>query len=164
MKQVGLWITIIIISLLIGACRKTEDVKITATSVHESYGPEGLLKAAEPGWHARRTPVYPQTVTFAFVNPQQISQVGFLPQSDHVNRFPKNVAVEISEDADTWRSLFGLETWKEVAAVENDCKAPAEIWREHRLGSAVRTGNIRLTILSNCGDPDLLTLRGVRFT
>jgi hypothetical protein len=149
---------IIIITLisLIGACNQQtgEGVKITATSVHESYGPDGLLKAAAPGWHAKTPPVYPQIVMFTFAHPQQISQIGLLPQAGQLSRGPRKLVVEISDDTNTW---------KEVTAVENDCNAPSENWRDHPLGNTVNTKNVRIKILSNCGDPAFLTLRGVRF-
>jgi hypothetical protein len=102
-------------------------------------------------------------VTFAFAHPQQISQIGFLPQPDHVTRFPRKLVVEISDDANSWKEVVGLETWKQVLALENDCNAPSENWRDHPVGNTVSTNNVRIKILSNCGDPTLLTLRGVRF-
>lgn len=156
MKRLLVLNAAIVTSMLIGACNRQtgEDVKITATSVHESYGPEGLLKVVEPGWHAKPSTVYPQIVTFAFAQGQQIRQIGFLPQAGGVSRSPKKLVLEISDDGNTW---------KEVAAMENDCNAPAENWRDHSIDSTVITKNVRIRILSNCGAPDLLTLRGVRF-
>jgi radical SAM protein with 4Fe4S-binding SPASM domain len=130
------------------------DAKITASSVHGSYGPDGLLKAAEPGWHAETPPRYPQILTFTFRRPQRFSEIGFLPQAGQLGRGPRKLGVEISDDANVW---------KEVAVIENDCNARSESWRDHPLGSTVNTKNVRIKILSNCGDPAFLTLRGVRF-
>lgn len=53
--------------------------------------------------------------------------------------------------------------WREVLGIENDCSAPSEAWREHSLTGSVDTRHIRIKILANCGDPNYLTLRGVRF-
>ncbi|MBM4259650.1 MAG: discoidin domain-containing protein [Deltaproteobacteria bacterium] len=149
-------ILLISVSLLFAACNRerTHETRITASSVHESYGPEGLLKAAEPGWHAQRAPIYPQTVTISLAGIQQFAQVEFLPQLGQLGRAPKKVLVEISDDANAW---------KEVASVENDCSAPSENWRAHSLGRTVSAAHVRIKILSNCGDLDLLTLRGIRF-
>ena len=156
MNKMRFLYAVIATSILFAACGKQagEDVKITATSVHESFAPDGLLKAVEPGWHAKTPPTYPQIVTFTLANPQQISSIGLLPQAGQLSRGPRKFVVEVSDDTSTW---------KEVATVENDCNAPAENWRDHSLGNAVSTKNVRIKILSNCGAPTFLTLRGVRF-
>ena len=156
MKKTIFFGSLIVTATLIGACspQTGEDVKITATSVLESFGPERLLKAEGAGWHAKTPPTYPQIVTFTLANPQQISSIGLLPQAGQLSRGPRKFVVEVSDDTSTW---------KEVATVENDCNAPAENWRDHSLGNAVSTKNVRIKILSNCGAPTFLTLRGVRF-
>jgi hypothetical protein len=111
MKKTVLFYGLIVTAILIGACGRQagEEVKIAATSVHGSFGPDGLLKTVEPGWRAKTPPTSPQIVTFTFMQAQQIHQMGLLPQAGQLNRAPKRLAVEISDDASTW---------KEVAAVE----------------------------------------------
>ena len=128
-KRMSVLYAMIVTSIVVATCGRQagDEDKITATSVYESYGPEGLLKVAEPGWHATPSAAYPQIVTFAFARAQQIREIGFLPQAGFVDRSPRKLVLEISDDGNTW---------KEVAAMENDCKAPSESWRDHSLGSA----------------------------
>ena len=138
--------------LLIAAC--SPRVEISASSVHQSNTANGLLEAKEPGWHAKSPPTYPEILTFKFPEVQRISQIGLLPQDGQFIRGPKKINVEISEAG---------AIWKEIYKIENACNGPTDIWRDHSLGQTVNTKYIRFTILSNCGNPDFLTLRGVRF-
>jgi len=53
-------------------------------------------------------------------------------------------------------------TWEPVAKLKNSCEGPDSEWRMHSLGKAIDTHYLRIEILSNCGVPDLLTLRGLK--
>lgn len=146
--------SILLISSLVACTQQSNTVKISSSSVLDSYTADGLLDAKQPGWHAKSPPVYPQILTFAFPATQRISQIGLLPQDGQISRGPKTIVIEVSDDE---------AIWKEVSRIDNACNNPGDNWRDHALSQPLSTKYIRLTILSNCGDPAFLTLRGVRF-
>lgn len=129
-----------------------QSTQISASSVMEPWGPEGVLEAQDPGWHVK-SPRYPERLEFHFSSPRRISRIGFLPQRGYVDRAPQDVVLEHSKDGTTWKPL---------AKLKNSCDRPYDEWRVHPLGKAVEA-YVRVEILSNCGAPDIFTLRGVRF-
>jgi hypothetical protein len=130
-----------------------QKIQIAASSILEPWGPEGLLESQQPGWHVK-SPRYPERLELRFISPLRISRIGFLPQSGNVLRAPQDVVVERSEDG---------KTWEPVAKLKNSCDGPDSEWRMHSLGQAIKAHYLRIEILSNCGVPDLLTLRGLKF-
>ncbi|HEY7391299.1 MAG TPA: discoidin domain-containing protein [Bryobacteraceae bacterium] len=127
---------------------------ISASSVLLPYTADGLLEAKQPGWHAAPPVTYPQVLTFYFKEARQVESVSFLPQDQNTDRGPKSIEVELSDS--------GL-AWRKVATIANACTSTG-VWSSHRLRKSVLTQHIRLRILTNCGNPSLLTLRGVKFT
>ncbi|PPK71575.1 F5/8 type C domain-containing protein [Methylobacter tundripaludum] len=128
------------------------DVK--ASSQMESLGPQGLFFHRQPGWHAERNPKYPQTLLIDFHEPRSFGTIGLLPQDGNVGRAPKAIGVEVSSDGESWTS---------VAATDNACTSNAsQEWRDIKFAKPVKMRYLKILIFSNCGDPEFLTLRGLR--
>ncbi len=126
---------------------------ITTSSVHDRYNASGILNAAEPGWHAARQPPYPQWVAIELEQARQFDRISLLPQDTYSVRGPKTVDVEVSADGSSW---------SKITTIENACEGPENRWRTFPLGRSVETRWLRLLIRSNCGDPELLTFRGLK--
>jgi hypothetical protein len=126
--------------------------RVTASCTLEPYGPAGLLQALAPGWHCK-SPQYPEWIRFDFGAPVRFSRLSLLPQSSKADRGPKDVVIEESPDG---------KKWQVVGNTTAPCGLDSEVWRTLPLAKAVSASHIRLKVLSNCGDPGLLTLKGVR--
>lgn len=129
------------------------QARITQSSVLEKYDASGLLKASEPGWHAARNPTYPQAVTIEFEESRTLQRISLLPQDTLSVRGPKSVDVETSEDGTKWTRVY---------SIPDACQGQENRWRTFGMSKPIAARWLRLTIHSNCGDPDLLTLRGLR--
>ena len=128
--------------------------QITASSTHQNFGPEGLFEVKKPGWHAATPVVFPQELSFEFVSPVVFRRLALLYQERHPERAPRGYLVEVSADGNLW-------TLAEV--VDDACSANTpDGWNETELPNQTRARFMRLVITSNCGDPGLLTLLGVR--
>lgn len=127
---------------------------IKASSQMGSYGPYGLLSQMQPGWHAERNPKYPQMIMIDFHDLQSFSAIGLLAQDGNSVRAPKNIRIKVSNDGKSWVT----------AATSNDtCGANApDGWHNVKLAYQVRARFLEVDIFANCGDPDFLTLRGLR--
>ena len=133
--------------------RALGDTTVTASSVLAPFLPDGLLEAEEPGWHAAPNAGFPQWVSFAFTEPKHIGSVGLLPQVQKWSRAPKQIVVETSDNGFTWSP---------AGKIANACPSSDSAWAYYPLTTAITTQYLRLMILSNCGDPTLLSLRGVK--
>lgn len=128
---------------------------VTASSMFKNFGPYGLLTAMKPGWHSERYPNYPQIIEIDLADEKVFDKVGLLPQENVVSRMPDRVELSV-------RSENG--TWTEEGVFHNLCSAAgSDGWHTFTLDSPVKARFIRLTIIQNCGDPELLTFRGIRF-
>lgn len=127
---------------------------LKASSTLGSFGPYGLLTAAQPGWHAERQPHYPQTLDIDLSETKTIQKILLLPQDGLRLRMPGSLEVRIrSEDGD----------WVEVGHFNDLCDAVTENdWHDAVLDKPQNARFVRLVIFQNCGDPDFLTLRGLR--
>ena len=132
-----------------------DNVVIIASSVHEQFGPEGVLKAKQPGWHAQRPPAYPESLTVDFKESKALKSVSVLRQDGFPARAPKAFRIEVSDDAKNW--VYAAET--------ADACAPntAEGWWNMTFPKQVVARHVRVVITSNCGDTQFLTLRGLQF-
>lgn len=126
---------------------------IRASSTFDNYGPSGLTSAADPGWHARTPIVFPQTLDLNFGYIRKLNSFHFLPQQGLSARAPKTIAIEISDNHTDWRLIYKGDL---------GCKNDSEDWRSVSMDNTVNARYARINILSNCGDPTLLTLRGLR--
>jgi hypothetical protein len=133
---------------------EVELAKVNASSVLNDFGPGGLLWSAQPGWHAARNPAYPQTITVDFVKSKSFRNVRFEPQDGLPSRMPKEVRIAISDD--------GAE-WTPFAFASDVCELDQARSRHSVEASApVQARFLQIEILSNCGDPDFLTLKGLK--
>lgn len=130
-----------------------EFPRLTVSSVFDDYGPYGLLSAAGPGWHAERHPKYPQTIAIDFREVKSFRGLSLLPQDGFLSRMPKAVRIKSSDDGISWaESAFG-----------DICEAGGpDGWHSVKLARQLKARFLRIDILANCGDPDFLTLRGLR--
>lgn len=126
---------------------------VTQSSLLENFDASGTLGAAQPGWHAARQAPYPQWVAFAFEEPHTINRLSLLPQDTMAMRAPKSLDVQTSTDGKTWTT---------VESIADACQGGENTWRSFTVAKPVSTRRLRLLIHSNCGDPDYLTLRGVK--
>ena len=134
---------------------QSQAIKLTASSQYDQFGPDGLMTAAQPGWHAEYPPKYPESLTVDLRSSREIKSLGLLPQDGHDTRAPKALRIEISSDGNSWQP---------VAESDNACprKTP-DGWSNINFPKPAMGRYVKLTIFSNCGDKELLTLRGLRF-
>jgi len=160
----------VLILMTLGACSDSSDqapakssttvkvgeVSITVSSQHDTYGPEGLL-SADKTWHAKSPPHFPEYIMVDFGKKRKFGTLKMLPQEgiDNLARFPKQVEVTTSDDGKSWVS----------AASENvTCNSIRnDTWYPIKLKSEAETKYVKISILSNCGNPDLTTVRGIHF-
>jgi hypothetical protein len=128
---------------------------VKASSTLGNFGPYGLFTAMQPGWHAEQRPQYPQTLNIDLAEAKTFRKLLLLPQDGLPSRMPGSLEISIkSGDGD----------WLQVGRSEDLCNATREEgWYNITLGRAQNAQFVRLTIFRNCGDPELLTLRGLRF-
>jgi len=132
----------------------TNIVVLTASSRSADLGPQGLFSAAPPGWHSQQPPRFPESITVDFGVSKQISFLGMLQQDGHPLRAPKAVRVEISNDGITWLA---------VAGSDNACTPNmSDGWFNVGLLKPSAGRYLKVIIFSNCGDTQLVTLRGIR--
>lgn len=137
-----------------GIASGTAGPRITASSVMDPFGPTGLLTAAQPGWHAERDPTYPQDIEVDFRRSVRIGAVDMLPQDQHLRRMPAAVKLSTSLDGTGWR---------EWVSFDGICDYPDDGgWKALKFPSPTEGRFLRVKILSNCGDEEFLTLRGIR--
>lgn len=129
--------------------------EVKSTSFNQ-YDASGLLGSVSPGWHAERNPRYPQMLQIDFKQTKQFDSVYFLPQDEKlVARAPKKVRIRISRDGKSWRT---------IAHGDDMCSANSPGgWYKLSLPNKVEVRHLEIDIISNCGDPDFLTLRGLKF-
>ena len=133
---------------------KTKDYIVTASSKTGKLGPEGLFGAVKPGWHSASPPKFPESVTVDFRAPREVKFVDLLQQNDQPERAPSSLRIEISNDG---------KTWTEVGGSDNTCTPNNQDgWVNVDLAKPVTTQYLKLVINLNCGDPKILTLRGLR--
>ena len=134
-----------------------EPPGISVTSILRNLGPEGLFSSAQPGWHAQKNPIYPQVMTIDHKEIKFIGRVSFLPQDNYVERMPKYIKVETSVDGSNWVSSGVFPDLCVLGSEKSN-------WHEIELGAPVKAQYIRIKIYSNCGDPNYLTLRGLKIS
>ncbi len=128
---------------------------VSATSKLDDYGPEGLFLSVPPGWHAEREPSYPQQIMVDFNTMKSFQTLSLLPQElSLIDRFPKRVSVEVSDDGQHWITL---------GMFDDLCDSDwSNGWATIALPTSVTTRYMRINVWENCGHPDLLTLKGLR--
>lgn len=128
--------------------------EVTASSQYDNFGPYNLLLDKNPPWHAERPPKYPQTLSIDLGKVKAFRSIGFLPQDGAKDRAPNRIRIFASKDGKSWVHLTGT---------QSICKANApDGWHEVRLDKKIKARFLVINIKSNCGNPDLLTLKGLR--
>ena len=128
--------------------------KVQTSSTLENYGPSGLTFAANPGWHAQTPVTFPQILNVDFGYTRKVKDINFLPQQGLSIRAPKHIEIEVSDNSRIWKSIYKGEL---------NCEDNSEDWRSVALDKSVSARYMKVNVLSNCGDTNLLTLRGLRF-
>jgi len=127
---------------------------LVASSTLNSLGVSGLFYAVQPGWHARKDPTYPQYIDIDMKENVQMFGFEFLPQDRHKERMPRRLVVEVSADGFSW---------VEAVKVDNLCDGPYyNGWRRLYMPAPINARWIKISILSNCGSQEYLSLRGFR--
>ncbi|PLW77266.1 discoidin domain-containing protein [Cohaesibacter celericrescens] len=128
---------------------------ISATSTLNNYGPEGLLAQKSPGWHAEKNPKYPQLLSIDLSEVKSFSTISFLPQAPTLTaRSAKSIHVKVSKNG---------KSWIDMGNTDDICLANAPGgWHTLKLPNQVAARFLEIEILSNCGDPEYLTLRGLK--
>jgi hypothetical protein len=126
---------------------------ISASSTLDNFDPTGVLRAAEPGWHAEKNASYPQWLQIDFADARKVSRISLLPQDTLAMRAPKEVEIQAS---------MGDGEWTPIMSIADACRGGENSWRVFPLDKPVAARQVKLVIRSNCGDPNLLTLRGLR--
>lgn len=136
----------------VGGGEKSPIVSVSSQS--GDLGPQGLLVAAKPGWHSPQPPKYPESILVDFQAPKTLNYIGFLQQEGQPSRAPKAIRIDISEDQKVWSAVGG----------SDDVCMPnmPDGWTNVDLPKSVTSRYLKVTIFSNCGDQQLLTLRGLR--
>lgn len=127
---------------------------LTASSQMGDYGPQGLFDAVQPGWHSAQPAKYPESLTVDFRAPREVKFIGLLQQEGQSARAPKSLRIEISSDGKTWTAVGGSDN----ACAPNN----PDGWVNIDLAKPITAQHMKIVIFSNCGDAQLLTLRGLR--
>lgn len=128
--------------------------KVTASSQLGELGPQGLFSNTAPGWHSERPPKFPESLTVDFQTLREIKHVGILQQEGQPARAPKALRIEISNDGNSWTQLAGS---------DNACSPNMpDGWFNIDFSKPYTGRYLKVIIFSNCGDAQLLTLRGLR--
>ena len=106
-------------------------------------------------WHADRNPEYPVDLVIECDRPEQISGLGLLAQPGRTERLrsPERFLLQGASDPNAWTTLLEVRD-SGLDRSQRWLEWPVETDRPYRL--------YRLRILSNCGDPHLLTLHKMR--
>lgn len=128
---------------------------IKASSQLDHLGPQKLLSSIGPGWHAKTPVEYPQVLTINLNKKRKINGLSFLPQDGYKKRAPKEIKIMASNDGKDWSNVGGA---------ENICQSNSENgWHKFLLNKPTQVRFLKVEITANCGDPNYLTLKGLRF-
>lgn len=125
---------------------------VEVSSVLEQFNADGVLAARDPGWHADMPLSFPQVLNIDFPHERNVYSIGFLPQRGFLSRAPREILIEGSFDGNSWQIFFEGRL---------DCGRSDGIWRRVAFEERASVSVLRISIFSNCGDPELLTLRGL---
>ncbi len=129
--------------------------RVTASSQYEQFGPEGLLTFQRPGWLSAKSPAYPQWILIDFRGSREVATIGILAEDGQQVRAPKAIRIESSHDG---------KSWSKTTDFEIPCTSELDgNWVNHALRDSLTGRYLRIVILANCGDPDYVTVRGLRF-
>ena len=135
------------------AVQKRTIRHIKASSQHADFGPWLLARADPPGWHSQSPPVFPEKIEIDFRARKTFDEIWLLPQEGQPRRAPKEVRIEVSSDRDVWSVVLEINDF--FGFNPNG-------WSSTTMPEPVSARYLKLTILSNNGDDDFVTLTGIR--
>ncbi|WP_137938174.1 discoidin domain-containing protein [Chitinivorax sp. B] len=135
---------------------KADGPTISASSQTAELGPAGLMQATKPGWHSDQPPKFPEYITVDLHASKAVGTVGLLQQEGQPKRGPKALRIEVSSDGNEWTP---------VAGADDACQPNAKDgWTDVTLSKPATARYVKVVVFSNCGDPHLLTIRGLRIS
>jgi hypothetical protein len=142
------------VKALIDAKALLRGSSVTASSAFRpEFGAEMLLTDDRQVWHAQYPPRYPEWLQVQLAQPVRISSISIRSQDGHPLRAPRSFRLEGSTDRTLWVSLLDVP----------DSGVQSTPWRQWPVPSTREYPFYRLILRSNLGDPDLLTIQGIRF-
>lgn len=132
------------------------EIIIKASSQIKEFGPEGLLNNIQPGWHAQKNPHYPQTINITFKDEKTLSKILLYPQDNHPNRAPNKIRINYMKNN---------KTWVKGDIYNSACLNPDNSNSDYTkiiFNTPIKTQQIQLEIINNCGDIEFLTLKGIK--
>ena len=130
-----------------------DEIKVTSSSQHMAYGPEGILSDTKI-WHSAAPVKFPQYLNFDFPHKSKVTSIKILPQ-DLVSRAPSEFSLIGSNDKTHWDILLSV--------TKNTTLPEARKWLEYSVDSQKNYKYFRLVMNDNYGDPDFLTVQAVKF-
>ena len=125
---------------------------VTTSSAMPNLDASGLLMAVPPGWHAQNPAIFPEWIEVKYAEPHSKRRDSQLAQSRYPERAPKRIRILTSADGAQWELR---------SVIEDACVGARDDWHTFGLDREIVTTHVRLEILSNCGDPHLVTMRGL---
>ena|SRR5438034_86468 len=121
-------------------------------------GPQGLFNGMGI-WHAQRPPKYPEWVILKFDMPARRTKLSMeaqperAPGTGEFKRSPKSFVLQGSPDGTTWSDLL---------KVQNNQYDQGGVWKSWSFRNSNSYLYYRIYIMANDGDPDLLTVAGLK--
>lgn len=108
-----------------------------------------------PGWYSAKPPDFPEWILVDFRSSRDVTMIGMLAEDDHQARAPKIIRIESSQDGKTWSAMIA----SEIPCAPNSDGG----WLNLGLLGTATGRYLKIVILANCGDPEYISVRGLRF-
>lgn len=123
----------------------------TSSDMAPQFDGTCLMSPSKRIWHAQRPAQYPEWVLCRFHDPLPARRLFLQAQDGHVDRAPGRIELEAMVDG----------TWTRILSVRDIVWRFGGEWQGWPIETPVAAAAYRLTILSNSGDPTLLTLQNL---
>jgi hypothetical protein len=110
-----------------------------------------LMSACKRIWHSQQPPSYPEWLCFEFQKPLRVQRLFVQNQDRHLERSPRAMVLE---------ALVGND-WRTVLNIPHAHWRYGGEWQGWGISRGPTSNQYRLRILSNCGDPNLVTVQNV---
>jgi hypothetical protein len=145
-------------NFLLGPQYEFTNYLVKSSSVFQNLGASLILAPEEfstVAWHAQKPPQYPEWLVFDFGSKISFSRISIRSQLQvSSQRGPKEFILQSSENGKNWKNVF---------SVADACTIKGGDWKKFTLPKMESTRFARILFLSNCGDPNLLTLQNISF-
>jgi hypothetical protein len=101
-----------------------------------------------------KSPEYPQWILVDFLGNRDVAAIGIPVEDGQQPRAPKTIRIAWGRDGKSWMT---------VNESEISCTLPNGRWMNAALRGSVTGRYLKIGILANCGDPNHVTVRGLRF-